>query len=166
MGTSVTVSQRPVSQLLREGGTFVAKIFRGRGSPLLYAQLKEFFPDVYVAKPKSSRNASVEAFVVGVRCLCGDSIEAVFKDDANAVEPFALFCGEDDRAPAARPPAGAQQGDPEAARAAAWRPRGWNSNGTVCRSRAGLTRPRPRQDPHGTETIFLRGWARWIARSA
>ena len=51
-------------QLLREGGTFVAKIFRGRGSPLLYAQLKAFFPDVYVAKPKSSRNSSVEAFIV------------------------------------------------------------------------------------------------------
>jgi tRNA (cytidine32/guanosine34-2'-O)-methyltransferase len=53
------------TQLLRDGGTFVAKIFRGRGSPLLYAQLKVFFPEVYVAKPKSSRNSSVEAFVVG-----------------------------------------------------------------------------------------------------
>lgn len=52
------------THLLREGGTFVAKIFRGRGSPLLYAQLRAFFPDVYVAKPKSSRNSSVEAFVV------------------------------------------------------------------------------------------------------
>ena len=53
------------THLLREGGTFVAKIFRGRGSPLLYAQLKAFFPEVYVAKPKSSRTSSVEAFVVG-----------------------------------------------------------------------------------------------------
>jgi len=52
------------TQLLRPGGTFVAKIFRGRNSSLLYAQLKVFFPDVYVAKPKSSRNSSVEAFVV------------------------------------------------------------------------------------------------------
>ena len=52
-------------QLLREGGTFVAKIFRGRGSPLLYAQLKSLFADVYVAKPKSSRGSSVEAFIVG-----------------------------------------------------------------------------------------------------
>ena len=52
------------THLLREGGAFVAKIFRGRGSPMLYAQLKVFFPDVYVAKPKSSRNSSVEAFVV------------------------------------------------------------------------------------------------------
>ena len=52
------------THLLREGGTFVAKIFRGRGTPLLYAQLKTFFPDVYIAKPKSSRTSSVEAFVV------------------------------------------------------------------------------------------------------
>mmetsp|Transcript_28943 Transcript_28943/g.58266 ORF Transcript_28943/g.58266 Transcript_28943/m.58266 type:complete len:372 (-) Transcript_28943:130-1245(-) len=52
------------SQLLVEGGTFVAKIFRGRDSPLLYSQLKIFFPEVCVAKPKSSRNSSVEAFVV------------------------------------------------------------------------------------------------------
>ena len=37
---------------------------RGRGSPLLYAQLQTFFPDVYLAKPKSSRNSSAEAFVV------------------------------------------------------------------------------------------------------
>mmetsp|Transcript_41095 Transcript_41095/g.87725 ORF Transcript_41095/g.87725 Transcript_41095/m.87725 type:complete len:324 (-) Transcript_41095:283-1254(-) len=52
------------TQVLRHGGTFVAKIFRGKNVTLLYAQLKVFFPDVYVAKPKSSRNSSVEAFVV------------------------------------------------------------------------------------------------------
>ena len=47
-------------QLLRPGGTFVAKIFRGRETSLLYAQLKLFFADVYCAKPSSSRHASVE----------------------------------------------------------------------------------------------------------
>ncbi|KAL3905224.1 MAG: hypothetical protein SGPRY_010988 [Prymnesium sp.] len=52
------------TQLLREGGTFVAKIFRGKDSSLLYSQLKLFFSHVCVAKPKSSRNSSVEAFVV------------------------------------------------------------------------------------------------------
>ena len=51
--------------LLRPGGTFVAKIFRGKDVTLLYDQLKAFFPEVYVAKPKSSRTSSVEAFVVG-----------------------------------------------------------------------------------------------------
>eukprot|EP00967_Tisochrysis_lutea_P002208 scaffold2776_cov36-Tisochrysis_lutea.AAC.3 len=52
------------TQLLRHGGTFVAKIFRGKDITLLYAQLKLFFPFVVCAKPKSSRNSSVEAFVV------------------------------------------------------------------------------------------------------
>jgi tRNA (cytidine32/guanosine34-2'-O)-methyltransferase len=53
-----------VSAVLRPGGTFIAKIFRGKDISLLYSQLKTLFTDVTVAKPKSSRNASVEAFVV------------------------------------------------------------------------------------------------------
>ena len=48
----------------RPGGTFVAKIFRGRDVTLLYSQLRIFFPEVTVAKPRSSRNSSIEAFVV------------------------------------------------------------------------------------------------------
>eukprot|EP00750_Incisomonas_marina_P021640 INCI4604.2.p1 GENE.INCI4604.2~~INCI4604.2.p1 ORF type:complete len:423 (-),score=75.40 INCI4604.2:39-1307(-) len=52
------------TNLLREGGTFVAKIFRGKDITLLYSQLKIFFAEVYCAKPKSSRNSSIEAFVV------------------------------------------------------------------------------------------------------
>ncbi|EFJ44350.1 hypothetical protein VOLCADRAFT_102215 [Volvox carteri f. nagariensis] len=56
-----------VCAVLRPGGTFVAKIFRGKDVALLYSQLKLLFPEVYVAKPKSSRNSSIEAFVVGRR---------------------------------------------------------------------------------------------------
>eukprot|EP00884_Botryococcus_braunii_P002676 jgi/Botrbrau1/12409/Bobra.0229s0006.2 len=52
------------TNVLRAGGTFVAKVFRGRDIGLLYAQLKIFFRDVTVAKPRSSRNSSIEAFVV------------------------------------------------------------------------------------------------------
>jgi len=52
------------THVLREGGTFVAKIFRGRDTSLLYSQLRVFFPLVTVAKPRSSRNSSIEAFVV------------------------------------------------------------------------------------------------------
>ena len=85
------------TRLLRVGGTFVAKIFRGKDSSLLYSQvatrsimhdasmssfptagesipdlnpdplalqLRVFFSDVCVAKPKACRNSSVEAFVV------------------------------------------------------------------------------------------------------
>lgn len=50
--------------VLKPGGKFVAKIFRGRNVDLLFAQLKMFFERVVVAKPRSSRASSVEAFIV------------------------------------------------------------------------------------------------------
>lgn len=50
--------------VLKPGGKFVAKIFRGRNVDVLYAQLKVFFEKVIVAKPRSSRASSVEAFIV------------------------------------------------------------------------------------------------------
>lgn len=53
-----------VSSTLKKGGTFVAKIFRGRDIGILYSQLKVLFKDVTIVKPKSSRNSSIEAFVV------------------------------------------------------------------------------------------------------
>ncbi|KAG1689303.1 hypothetical protein DVH05_002371 [Phytophthora capsici] len=51
-------------QILEDGGTFVAKLFRGKEVSLLYAQLRRFFSKVTCAKPKTSRNSSFEAFVV------------------------------------------------------------------------------------------------------
>jgi tRNA (cytidine32/guanosine34-2'-O)-methyltransferase len=50
--------------VLKPGGAFVAKIFRGRDVDLLYAQLRVVFANVHVAKPRSSRASSVEAFIV------------------------------------------------------------------------------------------------------
>lgn len=52
------------THVLKKTGTFVAKIFRGKDVTLLYSQLKVFFPLVSIFKPKSSRNSSIEAFVV------------------------------------------------------------------------------------------------------
>ncbi|XP_029680517.1 putative tRNA (cytidine(32)/guanosine(34)-2'-O)-methyltransferase [Formica exsecta] len=52
------------THILKPGGTFVAKIFRAKDVSLLYAQLRIFFPYVYCTKPSSSRNSSIEAFVV------------------------------------------------------------------------------------------------------
>jgi len=52
------------THVLRHGGKFVAKIFRGRDVSLLYSQLQLFFKRVSIAKPKSSRNSSIESFVV------------------------------------------------------------------------------------------------------
>lgn len=53
-----------VTHVLRVGGKFIAKIFRGKDTSLLYCQLKMFFSTVTFAKPKSSRNSSIEAFAV------------------------------------------------------------------------------------------------------
>lgn len=50
--------------VLRPGGKFVAKIFRGRDVDLIYAQLRTVFEKVSIAKPRSSRASSLEAFVV------------------------------------------------------------------------------------------------------
>lgn len=52
------------THVLKQNGTFIAKIFRGKDITLLYSQLKLFFNKVTVAKPRSSRNSSIEAFVV------------------------------------------------------------------------------------------------------
>ncbi|XP_068703590.1 tRNA (cytidine(32)/guanosine(34)-2'-O)-methyltransferase-like [Montipora capricornis] len=56
-----------VTHVLKQGGNFVAKIFRGKDVELLYCQLKVFFPTVTICKPRSSRNSSIESFVV---CQC------------------------------------------------------------------------------------------------
>ena len=81
------------TNLLREGGTFVAKIFRGKDITLLYSQLKVFFAEVYCAKPKSSRNSSIEVRACGaVRCgavRCG----AVRCGACGAVRCGAVRCG-------------------------------------------------------------------------
>ena len=50
--------------VLKPGGKFVAKIFRGKDVHLLHSQMKIFFESVSVAKPRSSRASSIEAFVV------------------------------------------------------------------------------------------------------
>lgn len=52
------------THVLKVGGTFVAKIFRGKDVTLLYSQLKQFFEFVHLTKPRSSRNSSIESFVV------------------------------------------------------------------------------------------------------
>ena len=61
-------------RVLKPGGKFVAKIFRGRDVDVLFSQLRCVFERVTVAKPRSSRASSVEAFVVceGFRPLKGD----------------------------------------------------------------------------------------------
>ncbi|TTK94553.1 tRNA (cytidine(32)/guanosine(34)-2'-O)-methyltransferase [Bagarius yarrelli] len=47
------------THVLKPGGNFVAKIFRGKDVTLLYSQLKIFFSTVTCSKPRSSRNSSI-----------------------------------------------------------------------------------------------------------
>jgi len=58
------------THVLMTGGKFVAKIFRGKDTSLLYSQLRIFFEKVSIAKPASSRNSSIEAFVVCQNYCC------------------------------------------------------------------------------------------------
>ncbi|KAL6926284.1 hypothetical protein ACO0SA_002711 [Hanseniaspora valbyensis] len=53
--------------VLKEGsGKFVVKLFRGKDCDHLYAICRNFFNKVYIAKPRSSRATSSEAFLVGI----------------------------------------------------------------------------------------------------
>ena len=47
------------THVLKDGGNFVAKIFRGKDVQLLFAQLQLFFDCVACCKPRSSRNSSI-----------------------------------------------------------------------------------------------------------
>jgi len=58
------------THVLKDGGVFVAKIFRGRDITLLYSQLRIFFPKVTVAKPMSSRNSSIGMIVTELIHYC------------------------------------------------------------------------------------------------
>jgi tRNA (cytidine32/guanosine34-2'-O)-methyltransferase len=80
-------------RVLRRGGNFVAKVFRGRDLDVLVAQLRCFFRRVLIAKPKSSRNSSMESFVVA-ECFIGadgrDEDDVIVGD---GVIPF-VACGD------------------------------------------------------------------------
>ena len=70
---ALTITQR----MLREGGTFVAKFFKGADLSYLEVMMKQLFRDVYVVKPQSSRASSAEAFVVGFGYFRGQDLSKV-----------------------------------------------------------------------------------------
>ncbi|KAM5430595.1 tRNA (uridine-2'-O-)-methyltransferase trm7 [Microsporum canis] len=80
--------------ILRPGGKFVAKIFRGRDVDVIYAQLKSVFERVSVAKPRSSRASSLEAFVV-CEGYCGVTASATSGTSTSARWiPRFIACGD------------------------------------------------------------------------
>ena len=52
------------TMVLREGGTFVSKIFRTQGLPEMYKIFGVFFSEIVLCKPRACRLSSVESFVV------------------------------------------------------------------------------------------------------
>lgn len=51
-------------KILKEGGTFIAKVFQGGTEPQLFKKMKDNFKSVKHFKPNSSRKESVEMYVV------------------------------------------------------------------------------------------------------
>lgn len=93
--------------VLKPGGTFIAKVFRGREIDLLYSQLSQLFALVTCAKPRSSRSTSLEAFVVcqqftppahwTPKLHPGQSVQAFFREclpaaTSRQIAPF-MACG-------------------------------------------------------------------------
>lgn len=78
------------THVLVDGGTFVAKIFRGRHAGQLYAQLRLLFDRVSIAKPTSSRNSSLESFVVCQAFKGGDLANLSLDDRETILETSTL----------------------------------------------------------------------------
>ena len=72
--------------MLRDGGTFVAKFFKGADLSYLEVMMKQLFKDVYVVKPESSRSSSAEAFVVGINFMTGMSVGTVLSQSMQGLK--------------------------------------------------------------------------------
>lgn len=51
-------------RMLKEGGTYISKLFKGKHTNKTLQILKKFFKSITIAKPRACRNASFESFVV------------------------------------------------------------------------------------------------------
>ncbi|MBV9203752.1 MAG: RlmE family RNA methyltransferase [Alphaproteobacteria bacterium] len=59
-------------QILKPGGTFVAKVFQGGAEGALLARLKQAFAQLRHAKPAASRAESAETYVIGKGFRAGE----------------------------------------------------------------------------------------------
>lgn len=71
--------------ILSLGGTFVAKVFRGKDFMYLTKFLKRIFKSVIISKPKCCRNSSIEGFIV-CRDFHREDPEIVVSEKLNALD--------------------------------------------------------------------------------
>ena len=86
MQSSLVISAlKIVTDVLKRGGTFVTKIFRGNGVSYVCTDLRRFFKNVEICKPSSSRISSLESFAICTGFI--DDLERINFND----HPF--YCG-------------------------------------------------------------------------
>jgi tRNA (cytidine32/guanosine34-2'-O)-methyltransferase len=64
-------------RMLKEGGNFISKLFKGKHTNKTLQILKKFFISVTIAKPRACRNASFESFVVCQDFFINTEIEEI-----------------------------------------------------------------------------------------
>lgn len=84
----VIAALRITTCLLREGGTFVAKVFKGNQSAYLHMTLLLFFEKVSTFKPNSSRIDSAEHFVVCEGLQIPPSFDVHLESDIDVFDAF------------------------------------------------------------------------------
>lgn len=73
------------TEILKNGGTFIAKVFRGKDTYLLNRQLSCFFDSVLITKPRCSRNSSFEAFIFcrGLQLAGEPNVDAILNEQVD-----------------------------------------------------------------------------------
>lgn len=69
-------------RMLKEGGTFISKLFKGKHTDKVIQILLKFFRTVTIAKPRSCRNATFESFIVCQDFYIGDDERLRLRESA------------------------------------------------------------------------------------
>jgi tRNA (cytidine32/guanosine34-2'-O)-methyltransferase len=70
-------------RMLKEGGIFVSKLFKGKHTNKVLQIFKKFFKKVTLAKPLACRNATFESFLVGEEFYIDDKFIELRKSELN-----------------------------------------------------------------------------------